>query len=42
MSGQIAGMIHDLPTVKEVIESIVTGSDVVSQRLADELASIRR
>lgn len=40
MSGQIAGMIRELATVKEVVASIVDGSNGIHRRIVDQLAAL--
>lgn len=37
MSGQIAGMIREMVTVKEVVDAIVSGAPAISQRVAELL-----
>ena len=32
--GQIVGLIQDIPTVKEVIDNIITGAEIIGQRLS--------
>lgn len=40
MSGQVAGMIRELATVKQVIDSIVSGSSAVARLVGDRLVEI--
>jgi NAD(P)H-dependent flavin oxidoreductase YrpB (nitropropane dioxygenase family) len=36
--GQVVGMIHDIPTVKELIDSIINGAIAVQERLSNTLS----
>ena len=38
-AGQVAGLIHNIPSVKEIIESIINEAKVIVQRLNNQIAS---
>jgi nitronate monooxygenase len=36
--GQVVGMIHDIPTVKQLIDSIMNGAMTIEERLSSTLS----